>query len=159
MRMLLALVAGLAVVSADVKAQSFEVQDVASVDGVPVAQLKPKTIAFSDRGNDENAEDGGIFTRYEDWAKAKPLQQQLLSLYPGYAEPNVDVVIDGTKKRYRQKLHMYVAQARFLIERPPASLDLARFVTLPFVQRLDPAIKQRVITATEPARSDEPKMG
>ena len=159
MRMLLvALVAGLAVASADVQAQQFEVEDVASVDAIPLAQVKPRTIAFSDRGSEETAEAGDIFTRYEDWAKAKPLQQELLSLYPGYAEPNLDIAVDGSKKRYRQKLHMYVAEARFVLARAPASLDLARFVTLPFVQQLDPAIKHRLTTAADLARPQDPKL-
>jgi hypothetical protein len=158
MRLMFAVVAGLALVSVDAKAQSFQLEDVASVDGVPVAQLKPKTIAFSDRGSDEIADAGGIFIRYEDWANAKPIQQQHLSLYPGYAEPNVDIIIDGTKKRYREKLHMYVGQARFLVAKPAASLDLARFVSLPFVQQLDPAIKDQLLTAADAPRPKEPKV-
>jgi len=158
MRMHIALVVGLALISADAKAQQFQIEDVASVDALPVAQLKPKTIAFNDRGSDEIADAGGIFVRYEDWAKAKPLQQQFLSLYPGYAEPNVDVIVDGTKKRYREKLHMYVAQARFVVAKPSASLDLARYVTLPFAQQLDPAIKHRLITSADLVRPKEAKI-
>ena len=44
---------------------------------------------------------------------------------------------------------MYVAQARFLLDKPPAALDLARYVTLPFLERIDPAIKHKVIAATD----------
>jgi hypothetical protein len=157
MRMHIALVVGLALISADAKAQQFQIEDVASVDALPVAQLKPKTIVFNDRGSDEIADAGGIFIRYEDWAKAKPLQQQFLSLYPGYAEPNVDIIVDGTKKRYREKLHMYVAQARFVVAKPSASLDLTRYVTLPFAQQLDPAIKHRLVTPEDIARPKEAK--
>ena len=91
----------------------------------------------------------GVFIRYEDWAKAKPLQQQFLSLYPGYAEPNVDIIVDGAKKRYREKLHMYVAEARFVLAKPPASINLRALATLPFAQQLDPAIKHRLITAAD----------
>ena len=45
---------------------------------------------------------------------------------------------------------------------PPGSIDLASFVTLPFVERIDPAIKHRLITAAEavspegPARRAQP---
>jgi hypothetical protein len=151
MRMLFALVCGLALASADAHAQ-FQIEDVPSLDGLPVTQLKPKTIVFSDRGSDEIAEAGGIFMRYEDWAKTKPVQQQFLSLYPGYTEPNTDVIIDGTKKRYREKLHMYVAQARFVVAKPAASIDLTRLATLPFIEKLDPAIKHRPITPADLAR-------
>ena len=155
MRMFLALIAGLAIASAAAEAQQFKVEDVASAEAIPVAQLKPATIAFSDRR--ESSDPADIFIPYDEWAKAKPLQQQLLSLYPGYAEPNEDIVIDGVKKHYRQKLQLYVAQARLLLNRAPASLDLARFVTLPFVQQLDPAIKDRSITA-DFGHANDPKM-
>jgi hypothetical protein len=158
MRIVFALAAGLVLISAETKAQQFKVEDVGSAEAVPVAQLKPATIVFSDKTNEAKAEAGEIFIPYEDWAKARPLQQQVLSLYPGYTEPNEDVVIDGTKKHYRQKLMMYVAQTRFLLNRAPASVDLARFVALPFVQQLDPAIKDRLITAADVGHRTEPKM-
>ena len=103
------------------KAQPYQVEDVASVDALSVAQIKPRTIVFNDRGSDEIADAGGIFVRYEDWAKARPLQQQFLSLYPGYAEPDLDFIIDGTKRHYREKLHMYVGQARFVVAKPAAA--------------------------------------
>ena len=48
-----------------------------------------------------------------------------------------------------QKLDMYVAQARFALDKPPAALDLTRYVTLPFLERIDPAIKHKVIAATD----------
>jgi hypothetical protein len=38
---------------------------------------------------------------------------------------------------------MYVGEARFALARPPDSIDLASFVTLPFIERMDPAIKHR----------------
>ena len=68
--------------------------------------------------------------RYEDWAKTKPVQQQFLGLYPGYVEPNTDIVIDGAKRRYREKLHMYVAEARFLVAKPPSAIDLTRLAII-----------------------------
>ena len=49
MRMHIALVVGLALISADAKAQQFQIEDVASVDALPVARLKPKTIASRPR--------------------------------------------------------------------------------------------------------------
>jgi hypothetical protein len=150
--------AGLAIAYAEPAAPQFKVDDAASADATPVAQLKPATIVFSDRSNDAKADAGEIFMPYDDWAKAKPLQQQALSLYPGYTEPNEDVTIDGAKKHYRQKLQVYVAQARFLLGRAPDSLDLAHFVALPFVQQLDPTIKDRLITSADLAHPTEPRM-
>src|SRR5262245_3654283 len=125
-------------------AQEFRIEETASVTERPVTELKPKTIAFADQPGEE-----GVFVRYEDWAKAKPLQQQFLSLYPGYTEPNTDIIIDGVKRRYREKLHMYVAEARFVLGKPPSSINLAQLATLPFAQKLDPAIKHQQVTAAE----------
>ena len=120
--------------------------------------MKPKTIVFADRPSEQLIDASTGFMRYEDWARAQPVQKKFLSLYPGYSEPNEDVIVDGVKKRYREKLHMYVAQARFVLARPPASLDLARFATLPFVEQIDPAIKHRVLTPADvAARPKEPK--
>src|SRR5262249_33097811 len=145
MRTLLVPFLAFMLVTGDATAQGFQIEEVPSVDAVPVAQVKPRSIFFSDRGSDEIAESGGIFIRYEDWLKMRPLQQQFLSLYPGYTEPDADVVVDGTKRHYREKLHMYVAQARFVIAKAPSSLDLSRYVTAAFAQQLDPAIKHQVI--------------
>jgi len=151
------LVAGLTLLACAARAEEFRLDDVASVGALPIEQFRPRTIAFADRSGDNNGETAGIFIRYEDWARAKPLQQQLLSLYPGYAEPNIDIIIDGAKKHYREKLHIYVAEARFVLSRPPATLNLASYATLPFVQQIDPAIKHRSITPAELARPKEPK--
>jgi hypothetical protein len=154
LRSLLYLLAGLALLPVDGNAQEFQLQDQASLAAAQVAELKPKTIVFADQ---PSAKGEDVFISYEDWAKAKPLQQQLLSLYPGYAEPNTELVVDGTKRRYSEKLHMYVAEARFVLAKPQGSINLARLATLPFAQQLDPAIKHRVVTADEVVRPKEAK--
>jgi len=121
---------------------------------VPIAELKPKIIVFADQPGASRDE---VFISYEEWAKSKPLQQQLLSLYPGYAEPNTELVVDGTKRRYSEKLHMYVAEARFILAKPQASINLARLATLPFAQQLDPAINHRVVAAADVVPPKEAK--
>ena len=151
----IALLASLILFPAGSRAQEFHVEEIGSGANLPISDLKLKTIAFSDQPSDTK---DGVFIPFEEWAKANPLQQQFLSLYPGYTEPNVDIVIDGTKKRYREKLHMYVAEARFIVAKPPASIDLRRLATLPFAEQLDPAIKHRVITAADLARPKDPKL-
>jgi hypothetical protein len=140
------------------KAQEFRLEEVAALADVPIGQLKPKTIVFADRPPENLLDPGTGFMRYEDWAKARPLEQQFLSLYPGYTEPNADIVVDGAKKRFKEKLHMYVAAARFVLSRQPGSLDLARLVMLPFVEQIDPAIKHRLIGAGEVTATQEPKV-
>jgi len=153
-RPLICLLVGLTVLPARSDAQEFRLEERATVTAVPVADLKPRTIVFADQPGASREE---VFISYEDWAKTKPLQEQILGLYPGYAEPNVDIVVDGAKRRYSEKLHMYVAEARFVLARPQASIDLARLATLPFAQQLDPAIKHRPTTAAEVVRPKEAK--
>jgi hypothetical protein len=150
-----ALLAGLALwpaFSAPAAAQEFELVEAASVAQQPVAQLKPRAIVFSDKPGDDLVDPAVGFIRYEDWVKARPIHQQFLSLYPGYTEPNVEVMVDGVRRRYREKLHVYVAEARFMISRPPASLNLAQLATLPFAERIDPAIKHQLAKADDQAR-------
>jgi hypothetical protein len=147
-----AVLAGLTLLSAPAATQEFELVEAASTTEVPAAQLKPRSIVFADKPGDGLVDPAVGFIRYEDWAKTRPIHQQFLSLYPGYTEPNIEVVIDGTRRRYREKLHMYVAEARFMISRPPTSLNLAQLATLPFAERIDPAIKHQVAKADDQAR-------
>jgi hypothetical protein len=142
----------------ETKTQEFRVEEVAALADRPIGQLKPRTIAFADRPPENLVDPGTGFMRYEEWAKARPLEQQSLSLYPGYSEPNSDIVVDGAKKRFKEKLHMYVAAARFVLSRQPGSLDLARLLTLPFVEQIDPAIKHRLIGPGEVTSTQEPKV-
>ncbi len=142
----------------DSKTQEFRVEDAGSLADLPIAQLKPRTIVFADHPPEKLIDPGTGFMRYEDWAKARPLEQQLLGLYPGYSEPDTDLVVDGVKKRFKEKLHMYVASARFVLARQPGSLDLVRLITLPFVEQIDPAIKHRVIGPGEVTATQDPKV-
>jgi hypothetical protein len=135
-------------------AQEFTLVEVPSVPALAPADVKPKTIAFTDHRTDELADPGTGLLRFDDWARARPLQKQVLSLYPGYVEPRFNTTVNGVTKAHHEKLHMYVAEARFVVGKPPGSLDLSRLTTLSFLERLDPAIKHRTITPAElmPAR-------
>jgi len=124
-------------------AQSFRIEDVSSLAALTSGQLKAHTVYFADHRKDELADPatGGLI-RFEDWVRAKPIQRQFLSLFPDYEEPTL-------RGETKQKLHVYVAEARFLLGRAPGSIDLARYATLDFVQRIDPAIKHRLIAASD----------
>jgi len=148
----------LAILPAKAQTPEFQLQDVPSLSDLPPGPLKPKTIAFTDRPPASALDAGTGFMRFEDWGKARPLEQQFLSLYPGYAEPNTDLVIDGVKKHYREKLYMYVASARFALSRPASSIDLTRLISLPFVEQIDRSLKDRLITAAEMTPATEPKI-
>jgi hypothetical protein len=130
-------------------AAEFTLEEIASLGSMGVGQLKPKVIAFTDHRKDDLADPATGLIRFEDWARVRPVQKQLLSLYPGYVEPIVDVSHEGVTKPQIEKLQMYVAEARFLVSRPPAAIDLSRYVSLPFLERIDPAITQKLITQAD----------
>jgi hypothetical protein len=152
------LLAGLVFSVCTLSAQEFRIEDVASVTAVPVAELKPKTIIFNDYRKDELADPGSGLIRFDAWARAKPVQKQFLALYPTYAEPTTTRTVDGVSKTFRERLYVYVAEARFTLAKAPASVDLARYATLPFLQRIDPAIKHRLLTAEEAAALKDAKI-
>lgn len=142
-------------------AAPFHIEDVASARNVAVAQLKPSTIAFSDKPDVAAAADLDLVS-FADWAVKHPTEKKFLALFPSYTEPTVtkpgdgksdankpesDKTDSGAPKPVLQKLYMYVAQARFALDRAPASLDLPHDVTIGFLQRIDPAIKHKAIDA------------
>jgi hypothetical protein len=140
-----------------VRAQEFQIDEVGSVSGLAVDQLKPKVIKFIDRPSEELIDPDAGLIRFEDWAQSRPIEKQYLAPFPSYVEPYVEVTIDGVRKRFKEKLYMYVGEARFALARSPSSIDLASFVSLPFVERIDPAIKHRLISATEAVSAKDPR--
>jgi hypothetical protein len=147
----------LAIFGTQVDAQEFRIEEAASPAALAVDQLKPKTIAFTDRPSEELIDPDAGLMRFEDWAKARPIEKQFLSPFPSYVEPTVEVTVDGVPKRFKEKLHMYVGEARFALARPPGSIDLAGLVTLPFVERIDSAIKHRLITSADAISPKDPR--
>src|SRR6266566_2515404 len=111
--------------------------------------LQPHTIAFTDHHDEPLADPATGLIRFEDWAGAMPVQKQSLSLYPSFVEPMVDLTENGVTKPYKEKLHMYVAEARFMLSKPAPSIDLAHYVTTAFLERMDPKVKHRVIAAAD----------
>jgi hypothetical protein len=135
----------------------FRIEEVPSPAGFAVGQLKPSTIAFSDHPSEELVDPDAGLMRFEDWAQSRPIEKQFLTPFASYVEPNIEVTVDGVRKRLKEKLYMYVAQARFSLGRPPTSLDLGSFVTLPFVERTDPAIKHQLISSAEAVSPKNPR--
>jgi hypothetical protein len=149
--------AALAPGNARAAAQEFRMEEAASVAELAVDRLKPRTIAFIDRPGEGLIDPDAGLIRFEDWAQARPLEKQFLTPFPSYLEPTVEVTVDGVRKRFKEKLHMYVGEARFALARPPDSIDLASLVTLPFVERIDPAIKHTLITSAEAVSAKDPR--
>ncbi|HET7021869.1 MAG TPA: hypothetical protein VFI58_14265 [Xanthobacteraceae bacterium] len=154
---LLGLAALAAASSARVEAQEFRIEEATSLAALAVEGLKPKTITFVDRPGDELIDPDVGLIRFEDWAQAKPLEKQFLTPFPSYLEPTVEATVDGVRKRFKERLHMYVGEARFALARPPDSIDLASFVSLPFVERIDPAVKHNLITPAEAISAKDPR--
>ena len=142
---------------AQTKSPEFKLEEGTTTAALSVEQLKPKIILFMDRPSEELIDPDAGLIRFEDWAQARPLEKQFLTPFPSYVEPNVEVTVDGVRKRIKEKLHMYVAEARFALARPPASIDLAKFVSLPFIESTDPAIKHQLITAAEAISPKDPR--
>jgi hypothetical protein len=134
--------------------QTFKIVEVASVATLPVAQIAPQTIAFTDHKDDNLADRTSGLMRFEDWAQTRMLQKQYLGLFATYEEP---VLRSANAKPRKKHLHVYVAEGRFTIDRAAASIDLSRYVTLPFLEQIDPAIKHKPITADDVIPNREPQ--
>jgi hypothetical protein len=136
------LIAAWLVMHTNAGAQELSLEDVPAVAGVPIAQIKPRTVIFADQGNGKLADPSTGLIAFEEWARARPLQQRFLSLFPTYIEPAIN---EQTKLR----LSIYLAEARFRLARPAAALDLSRYAKIAFLERVDPAVKHRPITAAD----------
>jgi hypothetical protein len=132
-------------------AQEFRVEDVAGAGNFGLAQLKPGTIAFSDQQSSTAGGDPTKLIGFEEWARKRPAQKKFLSLFPGYTEPTVTKVASAgaTSAPVTEKLTMYVAQARFILNRSPSAIDLSHYVTAAFLEKIDPSISHKEITAAD----------
>jgi hypothetical protein len=136
-------------------AAPFRIVEVASVANLPVSQIAPQTVAFSDHKDDHVTDRTSGLIKFDDWAQTRPVQKQLLGLYPTYEEPVLGL---GTAaKPHKKRLHVYVAEGRFALKRAPASLNLGEYATLAFLQRIDPAIKHKVIAPADVGPNKNPQ--
>jgi hypothetical protein len=135
-------------------AQDFRIDDVNAAAMANVAQLKPGAIAFDDQWSD-TTDGGGRLIHFDDWAAKRPVQKKFLALFPSYAEPTIAKPANGAPGPLVEKLYVYVAQARFIIDRAPGAIDLTHYVALPFLEKIDPAIKHTPITAADVSPLDD----
>jgi hypothetical protein len=137
--------------------QDFKIEDVTSPSALALDQVKPRTIVFLDKPTEELTDPDAGLMRFEDWEKARPVEKQFLTPFPSYTEPTVEATVDGVRKRFKEKLHMYIGEARFVLARAPGSIDLASYVSLPFIERLDAAIKHRLIAPADAVSPKDPR--
>jgi hypothetical protein len=138
-------------------AEEFRIEDVGSPPNWDVAALKPGAIAFSDGA--PNASGVATLQTFTDWGKNLPAQKKFLALFPTYSEPTVTKAssADTPAAPVLEKLDMYVAQARFILNRAPGTIDLPHYVALPFLEKIDPAIKHKLIAATDISPLTDPQ--
>jgi hypothetical protein len=140
----------------------FRIDNVSAARKVDATRLAPGAIEFSDHTGAGTGSQAALLP-FDDWARRQPIEKKFLALFPNYVEP----VIDGeassaepAQKPYTEKLYMYVAQARFMLAKAPGSIDLSRYVTLPFLQKIDSAIKHTLISAADvPTFKDKAGVG
>src|ERR1700676_3747190 len=70
-------------------AQAYQIVEVASVATLPVSQIAPQTIAFTDHRDDNLTDRTSGLLRFDDWAQTRMVQKQFLGLFPAYDEPIV----------------------------------------------------------------------
>jgi hypothetical protein len=130
-------------------APDFTIDNVGSARKTDAAQLKSGTIEFSDRTSAGGIDSETALIRFDEWADKDPVEKKFLALFPSYTEPTVGKTVNGATRQVTEKLYMYVAQARFLIDRAPGAIDLSHYVTLPFLEKIDPAIKHSIISGPD----------
>jgi len=141
-------------------AQDFRVDEVNAARHVDPAQLKSGTIEFSDQTGGAAVASEKVLLHFDDWAQKHPNEKKFLALFPSYTEPTVTKTTDGSAAPVVDKLYMYIAQARFVLDRAPGAIDLPRYVTLPFIEKIDSAVKHQAITAADvKALNDEAGTG
>jgi hypothetical protein len=144
---LAAALAGALAVPVGAAEQDFRMQETPALPALGTSALAPRTIVFTDHRNDELADHATGLFHFSDWERARPQQKQLLSLFPSYEEPAAGT--DSAGKPRKRRLHVYVAEARFAVAKPAASIDLSHMITLPVIGELDPSIKHRQITPAD----------
>jgi len=129
-------------------AQEFQIQEAPALPPISAGAPAPRTIVFTDHRNDELVDPATGLIRFADWERSRPQQKQLMSLYPAFEEP-MPGGAEGIAKPRKWRLHVYVAEARFALAKPAASIDLTRMIGLPVVEQIDPSIKHRLITSAD----------
>ncbi|HUC50392.1 MAG TPA: hypothetical protein VMA30_13490 [Xanthobacteraceae bacterium] len=131
--------------AAALAAQDFTIQEVSDARKTELAQIKPGIIVFSDHTGPNTVDSETALFHFDDWAEKHPTEKKFLALYPGYTEPTDPKVVNGTTSPVLEKLYMYVAQARFVLDKAPGAIDLSHYVSLAFLQKIDPTITHQAL--------------
>jgi hypothetical protein len=146
---LLALLASLFGLCSAAAAQDFTIQDVSDARKTDVAQIKSGTIVFTDHTGTSASDSETALFHFDEWADKHPIEKKFLALFPGYAEPTDPKTVNGITSQVLEKLYMYIAEARFVVDKAPGAIDLSHYVTLPFLQKIDPAITHQPLAPAD----------
>jgi hypothetical protein len=130
----------------------FRINNVGSARKVDATRLAAGAIEFSDHTGAAGGSSESALIPFDEWASRQSTERKFLALFPNYVEPLVNTeanAAETAQKPYVEKLYMYVAQARFVLTKAPSAIDLSRYVTVAFLQKIDPAIKHSPIGATD----------
>jgi|GEM_PF-7063982 len=75
---------------------------------------------------------------FTDWQAANPNEYEFLALYDGYIEPTL--LTRKKKTPITEKVTVFVAKAKTIINKAPANINLKGMVDLNFIRNLDPEI-------------------
>ena len=130
----------------------FRIDNVSAARKADATRLAAGAIEFSDRTGPGTSSESALMP-FDEWASQQPIEKKFLALFPNYVEPAITAEASAPsaseQKPYTEKLYIYVAQARFVLAKAPSAIDFSRYVTLPFLQKIDPAIKHTLISAAE----------
>jgi hypothetical protein len=138
-------------------AQEFQLQEAPALPPLAAGPLPPRTIVFTDHRKDELVDPVTGLIHFADWARSRPQQKQLLALFPSYDEPTIPGPEAPSKARKR-RLYVYVAEARFALARPAATVDFSKLVTLAVLEKLDPSIKHKLLAPADLVANTDPKL-
>jgi hypothetical protein len=80
---------------------------------------------------------------FTEWMAKNPNEYAFLALYDGYTEPTL--LTRKKKTPITEKMTMFVAKAKTIINKPASAVNLKGMITLPFIQKLDPEIRHAQI--------------
>ncbi|HEV3158831.1 MAG TPA: hypothetical protein VGZ89_02450, partial [Xanthobacteraceae bacterium] len=128
----------------------FRINNVSSARKVDTTRLAAGAIEFSDHTGAAGTTSESALMPFDEWASQQPVEKKFLALFPNYVEPLINSEDSSAEPAQKpEKLYMYVAQARFMLARAPSAIDLSRYVTLAFLQKIDPAINHSLIGAAD----------
>lgn len=84
---------------------------------------------------------------YEEWQKQSRLEVEFLNLFPGYAEPEVDVIRNGLPKKEIEKITVVATRAKTILNKPASQIDLKILLQNETLAKLTPNMQHQVISA------------